>query len=169
MTFSADSLAAWVAAYAALVATGALFLEVRRWFESGTHINVTYMVDAMVVPRDHADTLYIAVTVANRGDTATTITHLAFQAYTSIWSRLRGKASKSFIANNPSQAQPIPCFIEPGGRWIGMCIQNEEINELLESGILWVEVYATHSNKPTSVRLKRRPKPSGEVIEALDE
>ena len=28
----------WVAVYAAIVATGALFLEVRRWFESGPRL-----------------------------------------------------------------------------------------------------------------------------------
>jgi hypothetical protein len=164
----AESLGGWATVYAAVVATGALFLEVRRWFESGTRLNVSYMLDAITIPRN-GDKIYIVITVANRGDTATTITNLGFQAYDSRWQRFWGKASTSFIANNPSQGQPIPHFIEPGGRWMGMCIQNDEINKLLDTGLLWAEVYATHANKPTSVRLMRRTKPQGKKLEGPKE
>jgi hypothetical protein len=122
------------------------------------------MLDAITVPRDRDGKSYIVITAANRGDAATTITNLGFQAYPSWWARFRGRASHSFIANNPSQAQPIPHFIEPRGRWMGMCIQNDEINALLDNGLLWAKVYATHADKPTSVRLKRRPKPKSEKI-----
>jgi hypothetical protein len=165
LTLEPDSIGAWVALYAAIVSTGALFLEVRRWFESGPRLNITYMLDAITFPRDRENKSYIAITAANRGDAATTITNLGFQAYPSRWARFRGKASDSFIANNPSQAQPIPHFIEPGGRWIGMCIQNDEIIQLLDTGLLWAEVYATHTDKPTSVRIKRRTQPKGEKVE----
>lgn len=159
-----ESVGGWATVYAAVVATGALFLEVRRWFESGTRLHVTYMLNAITFPRD-GERNYIVITVANRGDTATTITHLGFQAYGTRWDRLCRKASASFIANNPSPEQPIPHFIEPGGRWMGMCIQNDEINRLLDSGLLWAEVYATHADNPTSVRLMRRTKPAGKKLE----
>ncbi len=159
-----NALGGWATVYAALVATGALLLEVRRWFESGTRLSISYMLDAITIPRD-GDKTYIVITVANRGETATTITNLGFQAYDSRWKHFRRKASKSFIANNPSQTQPIPHFIEPGGRWIGMCIKNEEISKLLDTGLLWAEVYATHSDRPTTVRLKRRPEPKGKKLE----
>jgi hypothetical protein len=168
LTLDPQSLGAWIAVYAAVVSTGALFLEIRRWFESGARLNLTYMLDAITFPRGHEDNMYIVVTVSNRGDTATTITNLGFQAYASRWTRFRGKASQSMLANNPSQAQPIPHVIEPGTRWMGMCIQNEEINQLLDTGLLWAEVYATHRDKPTSVRLKRRPKPKGKKIKGSD-
>ncbi|MCA3447405.1 MAG: hypothetical protein INF93_11915 [Rhodobacter sp.] len=162
--FDPNALSGWATVYAAIVATGALFLEVRRWFESGTKLSLSYMLDAITFPQD-GDTSYIVITVANRGDTATTITNLGFQAYETRLHRFRKKASKTFIANRPSQVQPIPHFVEPGGRWMGTCIQTEEVNRLLDNGLLWAEIYATHADKPTVIRLKRRPKPVGKKLD----
>ena len=158
--FQWGDLATWVTAG---MAFAALALEVRRWFETGVKLSLTFMVDAITIPEDGKT--YIVITVANRGDTPTTLTNLAFQAYDSRWMRFRGKAKKSFIANNPSPAQPFPHMLPPGGRWMGMCIQNEMVEPLLASGLLWAEVYATHADKPTSVRLRRRPQPKGTKLE----
>lgn len=165
MLFDQENFSGLVAAYAAIVATGALALEIRRWFESGAKLNVTYMLDAITFPRESDDKKHIVITVANRGDTATTITNLGFQVYDSYWKRLRGKSSHAFIANRPSQVQPIPYLLEPGGRWMGMCIQSIEVDGLVKSGNLWAEVYATHSDKPISIRLKPSPQPKGKKIE----
>lgn len=157
--FNWGDLATWVTAG---MAFAALALEVRRWFESGVKLNVTYMLDAITIPEDGKT--YIVITVSNRGDTATTITNLGFQAYKSKWQRFRNKSFKAFIANNPAPHQPIPFMLMPGGRWMGMCIETEMVTEFLDSGHLWAEIYATHADKPASVRLTRRPKPKGEKL-----
>lgn len=155
----------WATVYAAIVATGALSLELRRWFESGAKLNLSFMLDAITIPLGHDDRRYIVITVANRGDTSTTITNLGFQAFPSRWARFRKKPSQSFLASNPALAQPLPHLIEPGGRWMGMGIQTEEIDKLLKTNLFWAEVYATHKDKPTSIRLKRRPVPIGKRLE----
>jgi hypothetical protein len=131
-------------------------------------LSVNFMIDATIIPHNDPDATYIAITVSNRGDAATTITNLGFQAYSSQWHRFRKKAGNMFIANNPSLTQPIPHFLEPGARWIGMCRQNDEINRLLDTGNSYVEVYAAHSSKPKAVRLKRQPQPGGKKIEAVE-
>jgi hypothetical protein len=41
LTLEPEGVGAWVAVYAAIVSTGALFLEVRRWFESGASLNIS--------------------------------------------------------------------------------------------------------------------------------
>lgn len=163
--FEADSLSGWATAYAAVVATLALGLELRRWFESGVKLNVGYGTDMLMVTHEISKKQYLTITVANRGDTPTTLTNLGFQVHPTVWSRIRRKATKSFIANNPSPAQPLPYLLEPGARWMGLCLQNEEIAPLLDEGHLWAEVYATHADRPTRVRVKRRGKPMGKKIE----
>jgi len=58
-----------VAVYAAIVATGALFLEVRRWFESGPRLNIHVMPEAKTfnLPGTENNT-YLVATVKNRGN-----------------------------------------------------------------------------------------------------
>ena len=55
MEWSAETI---VAAYAAIVATGALFLEVRRWFEDGVKLSISMMPRAGVIGglKDDANT-----------------------------------------------------------------------------------------------------------------
>lgn len=153
----------WATVYAAVVASGALFLEIRRWFESGARLRLSYMLDATIMPGPR-DRFYILIEVVNRGNTPTTITHLAFQSYETHLKRLLGKPSMSFIAAGPSPAQPLPHVIEPGGRWVGMCIKNRELEERLALGFMWAEVHATHNDRPTSMRLKPRNAPKGTSV-----
>lgn len=73
----------WATVYAAIVATGALFLELRRWFESGVRLRITYMLNGVIIPSANQDQLWIFVTVSNRGDSPTTITNLGYRLYES--------------------------------------------------------------------------------------
>ena len=59
----------WVAIYAAIVATGAVLLELRRWIESGPRLYVSMMVDPLVItPGVGVDEkLALSVWVDNRG------------------------------------------------------------------------------------------------------
>ena len=157
-----DSLASWVAVYAAIVATGALFLEIRRWFESGPRLRLTFMVDAEMLPRGD-DNSYIVVTVAHRGSAPTTLTHFVLVTYPSVAKRLRRRPERQMYVPQPSTAQPAPHLLEPGAHWIGMAIQEKELEPFIDAGTLWAEVYATHADRPARIRLKRRPRPEDDA------
>ncbi len=150
----------WVAIYAAIVATGALFLEVRRWVEGKArlHLNVMQNARAVNVPGTEENT-YLHVTVVNRGAMPTTITHMTFQEFPTFIARLRRKPSKAAFVANPNlpgtgEGQ-LPYELSPGARWGGAALQSEELNVWIAGGRLYLGIHASHSDRPTFVRLRR--------------
>lgn len=75
--------------YAAIVATAALALEVRRWVESGPRLVLTIMSQAKAfggpVPDENT---YLHARVTNRGVMPTTLTNFAHHSYSSRLHRL---------------------------------------------------------------------------------
>jgi hypothetical protein len=157
----------WIAIYAAIVATGALFLEVRRWFETGVHLHLSTMPEMQMVSSSGSNDHYIVVNVANRGDMATTITHLGLASYGSLWRRLRNNPEKQFVIPNPMPpggAQPLPFLLEPGCHWTGLAKHNPEIRALTKKGDLWALVITTHQNGPIYCRIKNPTPIKGEPL-----
>lgn len=92
----------WAALYAAIVATGALFLEVRRWFESGPKLNLGVMPEAQLASSAGvAQETYLVVNVSNRGASPTTLTHFSMVHYDSWWRRFLDKPSRSMVVPHP--------------------------------------------------------------------
>ncbi|SDQ64134.1 hypothetical protein SAMN05428982_1929 [Pseudoxanthomonas sp. CF385] len=153
----------WVAAYAALVSTGALALEVRRWFESGVRLRLSQMSPALVVgdPLVPKDARYLAVFVSNYGDRATTIENLGLLEFKGAfwwWKRLRNKPTKSGITPNPALPgrQPVlPALLEPGQRWQGH-IDWIAVKQWLDEcdGKLWVAVWYSSRTRPVMMRVR---------------
>lgn len=159
----------WMAIIALMISSGSLFLEIRRWFESGVNLKLTCIMHPYI-----DELLYIGVTVSNRGDTSTTLTKLTFVYHTTIWDELRYNLSKSFIrlvvpcsriwkflGSSRSKEIPFqdlnpvktnPHFLEPGRGWGENYPINEYIN-MLDKGRLWLCVYANHTDKPAKIRL----------------
>ena len=152
-----------VAAYAAIVATGALALEVRRWFESGPRLNIQVMPEMKTFNMPGTeDNTYLIADVANRGNSPTTITHFAMRDFGSWFGRLRSKAKWSGIVVRPypaGAAPNIPAKLEPGERWSGMALHNDELRSAIDAGWLYVLIYASHSDKPIMQRVRVRAKP----------
>jgi hypothetical protein len=66
-----------VSAGSLVVAGCAFVLELRRWFDEGVKISMTEMPEAKLFGGGvQDDKTYLAITVANRGTAATTITHM---------------------------------------------------------------------------------------------
>lgn len=143
------------AIYAAVVSTGALFLEVRRWFESGPRLKVTIMCPAVQFGgREKDKNEYLAVTVSNRGDVPTSVTHFTLHEYPSFLSRLRRRATWNAIV--PSQGNPqaeLPHHLEPGRYWIGMAKYEGKLKELAEKGTLYVGIFAVHYGNAVLVKV----------------
>ena len=88
----------WVAVYAAIVATGAVFLEVRRWFESGPRLYLMASTNMIFVGGGADRSIrYACISVSNRGSLPTTITNLCLLQYDNWWRKFRNKPIKSAV------------------------------------------------------------------------
>jgi hypothetical protein len=96
----------WIAVYAAIVATAAVVLNFRSWFEKRVRLNLTVIPDAVLFGGHGVDTEkdVMSVTVVNRGGQMTTLTHLVILRFDSFWKRWRMTPSKSYIIPNPQVA-----------------------------------------------------------------
>lgn len=155
------SLEVIVAAYAAIVGTGALALEIRRWVESGARLSmdVSAPMRTFNLPATEGQE-YLIATVTNRGDTPTTISTMALLTYPNIWMRWRGRSSRSAIVANPilpGQERALPKTVSPGDVWQGVAVYNDELRDWAKSGNLYVAIYASHSDRPTIQRVRIHP------------
>lgn len=148
-----------VAIYAAVVGTGALFLEVRRWFESRPRLVVSVApgMATFNIPETE-DNTYVIVTVANRGAFATTVTHLGLLGYPSWWRRLWRKHTRATFVNCTIPGSiPLPHMLGPGAKWEGMILENDDLRDWAESDRVYVVIYASHSDRGALLRLKLKP------------
>jgi hypothetical protein len=68
----------WVAIYAAIVATTALFLNIRAWIESGPRLKISLIPDGLVIGggEEFDEKDLVIVNVTNRGRIPVLITNL---------------------------------------------------------------------------------------------
>lgn len=149
-----------IALYAAIVATGALALELRRWRESGARL-VLSISPEMIRPSslEHRPFRYIVANVTNRGDMPTTLTHLALVDYETRWNWLRGKEVWTVVVPRPEGGE-LPMLMEPGGQWVGAAKYGDdgELDRRRDGKRLYLMMHATHRNKPIMARV-RTPNP----------
>ncbi|MBP1883236.1 hypothetical protein [Sinorhizobium mexicanum] len=152
---------AWIAIYAAIVATGALFLEIRRWVESGPKLYISAKANMVMLDGIGNKTEgLLVVNATNRGDAPTTITNLCLLRYPSWFSRLRKKADKSFVIPHPqakgSTSYALPYVLSPGQQWIGMAHDRQDATGDIQTGRFWVALYTTDRNAPYVVHIPKR-------------
>jgi hypothetical protein len=156
-------------AYAAIVSTGALFLEIRRWVEAGPRLNIHVMPEAKTInlPGTEKNT-YLLATVTNRGNAATTITHFVFRDYETWFNHLRSKPVWTAIVPDPHphpHARQMSQPLQPGERWTGMALHHEELKRRMDGGYLYVVIFASHTDKLISKRVHRLAKPPQDAKE----
>jgi hypothetical protein len=149
---------AWVAGYAAIVATGALALEIRRWFEAGAKISMRANPNMTLADgKGYKKERILTVNATNRGDAPTTITHLTVEEFPSFWSRLRNRPSQSFVIPDPridGAGNGLPYVLQPGQQWTGLAGDPRETIGDIQTGRFWVAVYASHRERPYKVKIK---------------
>ncbi|MFF2320220.1 hypothetical protein ACFVTJ_04120 [Agrobacterium sp. NPDC058088] len=152
MKFTASDIAAF---YAAIVATGALFLEVRRWFESGVKIKVTSNHQYSAPDfKQHV----ITATATSIGDAPTTITGLEVWVYpTLIHSLLRVGLTRMAVLDTTTFATPessVPSKISPGDTWAGGI--NEHVEAQIRQGlrVSYFAVRTTRYKRPFFARIR---------------
>lgn len=162
---------AWVAIYAAIVATGALTLEVRRWFESGPKIVVKARPNmTMVDGPKHVTKGVLVVDAVNRGSASTTIETLALLDFPSIWARMRMAPRQSFIVPNPVLEGAVgrpPFVLQPGSKWTGIAYDRADVTGDIQTGTFWAAVYTTDRNKPYLAKVPK-PQLKKELVNATE-
>lgn len=151
----------WIAIYAAIIATGALFLEVRRWFEDQVHLSMHVGADMQLfnVP-GYEDRTIVSVTVRNRGSRVTTLTNLTLMQFGSPWRRWKQLAGRAAVVPSPEipgTGRGLPYVLEPGREWMGMIAQTPELEDWIKTDALFCGVYASHRDKAIIKKVRRRP------------
>lgn len=151
-----------VAIYAAVVATGALFLEVRRWFEDRLRLRITPRSRQLLLNvAGQEGKTFLTVRVANVGARSTTITGFGLLEYRWRWFPLsRRRLAKSGLVLKPDVANSgmsLPYHLEPGKEWVGMAMRNEETASWIDSGRMHVGIYTSHREPPFVVRVRPDP------------
>src|SRR5262245_3726699 len=95
--------------------------------------------------RSHTDdACYIMVKVRNIWTMITTITTLALVTYDSWWARRKLRNTEAGVIPQPG-GHPIPYELDVGCEWVGTIKQSDMVNEMLQSGKLWCDVYHSWS------------------------
>lgn len=144
-----------IALVALLLSGFALALEVRRWVESGVHLNMSILADAVGIPEDDGQPK-LAVTVTNRGTTPTTITHFMAFAYRSVIHRVLKRSY--FQGWIPSSN--LPSEVDVNGLWHGIMYYDADLSDARTKGHLYIGIASSHSNR---TYLKRVPPRAAKV------
>jgi|SRR5271165_1583247 len=162
-----------ISAGSLVVAACAFVLELRRWFDEGVKLSMSVMPDAKLLGGGvQDDKMYLAITVANRGAAATTITHMVLYNYPDrlslflskfpivifkrprfLWRWFAKHGPQTFIVN--TVRMPLPHVLEPGRNWHGMAVHTPETDKMIGNGRLFVGVIGSHSGKTLFRRVRR--------------
>ena len=152
----------WVATYAAIVGTAALFLEFRRWIESGPRLYISMMVEPLVIVPGVGvqEKLALSVYVDNRGAASTTLTNLCLFKFPTVFHKLLNRPTETFVVINPQPTgnpPNLPSELAPGHRWSGHVRPRPDVLDIPSKG-LYVAVYATHQDHPYLKRVPQKQK-----------
>jgi hypothetical protein len=148
------AIAAW---WGATIASLVFLWDIYKWRQSGARIRLTIapnMEQMGVIPNwvDPNQTL-VTVEAVNVGSKKTTITHMFACYFPNLWARLRHKSTRTLLVGLPAGIQPLPHELDPGARWIGAMVQNQELEDLSRSGYLYVGIHHSMATRGLLVRL----------------
>jgi hypothetical protein len=138
----------WAAVYAAIVATAALALEIRRWFESGPRLRLSIISQARLyggIVVDEND--YLSVSVSNSGDRPTTVTNLCYHEIPNWWAARRNRWTRAAV-DTSATGSGVPFVLHTGTEWKALVKYDAAMMDWAKSGRLFVAVYFSHSGRP---------------------
>ena len=143
-----------VAIIALIVASAALALEIRRWFEDRARIKLSVMEDMIIVPDDDGKAK-LSLTATNIGVRPTTITHFVVYFYKSRTHRFINRIHQHAIVARQSFEQ-LPVKLEQADRWTSYAFYTDEMAEYREKNSLSVGVIATHKKNAKLVKVNKK-------------
>jgi hypothetical protein len=146
----------WTAVAALVIAVYGAILSTLNFLRAGPKLRFKVQPGMVLTPSDDNQT-YVLTEVTNRGDRPTTLTNIAVRYFDSprSWARVRNRATKAGVLNDPNPAQPFPCELKPGGVWRGLTPQSELVSWGTTKGGLWsFELHHSHSSRPVRMRVR---------------
>ncbi len=143
-----------LAIYAAIISTGALALEIRRWFESGPRLSLLMIPVAQTRGGISDENRYLHITVSNRGAMPTTLTNFCLFQYKTIFHRWMQRPERAAVVPNTERlgGNPLPYVIVPGTDWHGATTYDQGLKDWALTGRLFVGVVSSHHHR---ARLKK--------------
>ena len=147
---SPTSIVAW---WGAILSTIVFLWDIYKHRTAGPRLRFTAQtgMETLNIPMYEGKTVILA-NVTNFGSRPTTITNLGYLYFAKRRHFRKRIPDKAFVIPNPSTAQPLPFELKPGVVWMGIAIQDPQIEEWATTGILDMMLYHSHDQKP----LRRR-------------
>jgi hypothetical protein len=153
----------FVAWWGAVLSTVVFLWDIYKFRAAGPKLrfSVRTGMQSINMPSFDGKTL-IQTEVANYGERPTTLTNIGLYYFENAWSwsRLRNRPTKAAVLSDPNPAQPFPFELKPGAVWRGLTEQVPQIEEWATNGILYFDLYQSHSEKPMRRRVVLRKSPS---------
>lgn len=141
INFSTNGSIDAVALYAAVLSTAIAIWEYIKW-RSRYYLEVTCNTSMLFLPSTNKKK-YIVAKATNKGETPTTITHLALYYWPNKLDRFLKRERKSFIVNSDQ----VPKIVNPGEQWFGQVEQNDDIEKMALEGLLYAVVIHSMGKK----------------------
>jgi hypothetical protein len=156
----------WISIYAAILATSALALNIKTWFDAGVRLKISLIPDGVVIGGDPQfdEKDLVIVTVINRGRTVTVISNLLLFEFSSKWDVWRNRPRKSYVIPNPQlKGYPsnIPMELAPSKTWTGAFRRRDDLKFDPHDGKHYAAVCATHRDKPYFKLIPPKPNKRG--------
>jgi hypothetical protein len=152
-SMSPTGIVAW---WGAILSTVVFLWDVYKFRTAGPKLrfSVRTGMQSINLPGFDGKTL-IQTEVTNCGERPTTLrtVGLYYFEHPLSWSRFRNRPTKAAILPDPNPGRPFPFELKPGAVWTGLTEQIPEIEEWATKGILYFDLYHSHSEKPIRRRV----------------
>jgi hypothetical protein len=139
---TASDIAAW---WGAGIATIVLVWDIYKWATSGARLVIRTQPN-MQEAGDQSEAKNVLIEVVNRGDKLTTLTHLAFYNYKTIFHRLvRRRHPHAGVVPRPG-GPGLPFELEPGKRWVGL-VEQEAVFDQHKDGLVFAVIAHSGSSR----------------------
>ena len=149
----ASVVAAW---WGAIVASVVLLWDIFKWATKGAHVSVNATPNMQTINHIEGkldDNKLIFVEAINTGDLPTTITHLAFFQYESVFKKFLNKPKNQGVIVKQGTGYELPHLLSPGARWTGGIDQNDVTEKIGTDGVFYCGIIHTSRKKPVLVRV----------------
>jgi hypothetical protein len=153
--------AAW---YAAIVATVVLIWDVVKWKSGGPQVKAEAFGGwkSYGISETEGKALTL-VKATNVGDRATTLTSWGMYWYPAGVSVKKKETRKAFIVKGGlAGLGQVPKKLEPGDVWSGVASEDDQYNEMLRTGQLFMVLGFSHTDEEVLVSVK---KPANTAVE----
>lgn len=145
-----------VAWWGAIVATAVLVWDVVKWKLSGRpKLDIEVNADMSILHSPNPNQKVFTVSVTNNGDKKTTLENLSLWHYEKKPSRFRKQHPQILVATVSRAGRQLPHVLEPGETWAGFYEQTKSVEEMLETGFLFVRVEDTSKQKTARTRFTK--------------